>query len=273
MRKILITALFGAFAVAQETAPAPAASNHALLYSLDATTRTDGDEYRGEHIVRYTYKFADGYKLMPAILFNTFYTKDAAGDFQDSITNNQVRVEWETPKLWDVLGFKTDVRIRYALNTAVPSKDSGSYGAITLRPNFDKEFGSKFSLRITPKLTVHAQRNGYSRANGDRNPLVRAGVELIPSYKFTENLSLSYDLDVGGTYMGDGANGDDNLLVQGDFYHEIELMYNIVALNDLGVGLLAYNDFGNGFGNHAQAEFAKDDETFVGLRIQKTFEL
>jgi len=272
MKKLLITALFGAFAVAQETAPEAAPSNHVLLYSVDATSRTDGDEFRGEHILRYTYKFADGYKLMPAVLFNTFYTKDAAGDFQDSIEHNYMRVEWETPKLWEVLGFKTDIRIRYAFNTAVPSKDSGSYGSVTFRPNFDREFGSKFSLRVTPKLTAHLQRNGYSLSTGDRNPLVRAGVEFLPSYKITENLTLTYDLDVGATYMADGGNGDSDTLINADFYHEIELMYNIVALGDLGVGLLAYNDLGNDF-NQREAKFVKDNETFVGLRIQKQFEL
>ena len=50
-------------------------------------------------------------------------------------------------------------------------------------------------------------------------------------------------------------------------------MYNITALGDLGIGLLVYNDFGSGFGNHQKGELVQNDETFAGIRIQKQFEL
>lgn len=277
MKKLLITALFGAFAVAQETTPEAAPSNHSLYYSLDATSVLDGNKYQGDHFVKYTYKFADGYKLMPAVLMSTDYARDnSSADWHENIANQYVRVELDTPKFWEILGLKTGVRFRYYLPTTVGDE---SYGYLSTRLLMDREFSSNFSLTIMPKFNVFFQRNGYNRAADvsedrtfkDRNPLVGFALEIIPQYKFSENLTLAYDFDISSKYYGDSSEGDSNLLVSGAIYHELELMYTVSSLGDLGLGLIAFNEFK--FGNHASAEVAKDNQTNVGLRIQKTLDL
>lgn len=276
MRKILITALFGAFAVAQETAPEAAPSNHVLFYSLDATSVLDGNKYQGDHFLRYTYKFADGYALKPAVLMSTDYARDnSSADWEENFANQYVRVELDTPKFWDLLGFKTGVRLRYVLPTTVGDE---SYGTLSTRLVMDKEFSSNFSLTILPKFNTFFQRNGYSRSGDvakpifkDRNAILGAALEIVPQYKFTENLSLIYDFDISAKYYGDSSDGDSNLLVSGLIYHELEFMYNIEAASDLGVGLLVFNEFA--IGNHSSAELAKDNQTNVGLRIQKSLDL
>lgn len=267
MKKLLVTALFGAFAVAQETAPTAAPSNHSLFYTVDATSRLDNKKYQGEHLVTYTYKFADGYKLTPGLSFFTNYTENASGDWEDSVEHSFLRLQWDTPKFWDIAGFKTGVRVRYIVPTA--SDDEG-YGVISGRLQMEQEFNSHFNLTVIPKLNVFAQRNGYARASGDRNPLLGVALEILPQWKFSEVLTLTYDLEVSGTYLGDGFNGDNNLVVNGKVYHEVELMYTIAAAGDLGVGAIAFNEFK--FGNH-QASLLTDTTTYAGIRLQKNFDL
>jgi hypothetical protein len=267
MKKLLVTALFGAFAVAQETAPEAAPSNHSLFYTVDATSKLDNKKYQGEHMVAYKYKFADGYSLRAQLSYFTNYEEDAAGDFQDEISHSFLRFVWDTPKYWDILGFKTGVQVRYI--TPSGAEEEG-YGRVSPRLIMEKEFSSSFNLTIIPKATVYAQRNGYSRASGDRNPLLHVGIEVLPQWKFSEDLTLTYDIDLAGVYMGDSFAGDDNLLVEGAVYHEIELMYNIAAAGDLGVGAIVFNEFS--FGNH-QATLINDTNTFAGIRLQKDFEL
>ncbi|MEZ4813764.1 MAG: hypothetical protein R3A80_00965 [Bdellovibrionota bacterium] len=269
MKKLLITALFGAFAVAQETAPEAAPSNHSVLYQLDATTVLDGNKYQGDHFIRYSYKFADGYKLMPAVLLSTDYARaNSSAEWHDTFANQYVRVELDTPKFWDIVGFKTGVRLRYYVPTTVGDE---SYGTLSARLMMEQEFNSHFNLTLIPKLNMYLQRNGYNRASGDRNNIVGLALEILPQYKFSEDLTLTYDFEISGKYLGDSFAGDNNTIVKSSIYHEIEFMYNIASAGDLGLGLIAFNEFA--IGNHSQAEVAKDNETNVGIRLAKSLDL
>ncbi len=274
MKKLLVTALFGAFAVAQETTPVAAPNTHAIFYSLDTLYKLNGRQYKGEHLAQYVYTFSGGYKLKPTVLFQTNYQKDSAGDYQTVAENQYVQLRWSTPKLWDIVGFKSNYELRYTAPTSEGEQLAGSYGHFSNRLIMEKEFSSSFNLTVIGKLGLYAQRNGNQvRAGGtDRNKLVGLTLEVDPQYKFNENLTLTYVGEVTGTYFADGVGSDDELLVKGGLYQELELMYTVESLGNLGLGLVAVNDDVE-FGNSKKAKPYKGDFLWVGTRINKNFEL
>jgi hypothetical protein len=285
MKKILVTALFGAFAVAQETTPAKAPSNHSISYSLDLDYKLNGKQYEGEHLVQYTYKFADGYSLQPTVRFFTNYDKVAPNKWHDVEKNDYIQVRWSTPKLWEILGFKTNVHVRYTAPTSkAGAQTQGSYGTLSPRLIMEKEFNSHFNLTLIPKLPIYLQRNGNNvkpggdpdaSIDGDRNPIVGLALEIAPQYKILDNLTVTLDLEIAGVLDGDAGNGNSNTIVEGGFSEELEVMYTFKELGNLGVGWIINDGEGHDFGNHKKAgnHLTDGDSFWTGVRVQKAFNL
>ena len=269
MKKFLVTAvLFGAFANAQEVTPTAAPSSHSLFYAVDADSRIDGDYYEAEHFLKYTYKFANGYKLAPGLSWITSKTKDSATNKWGDIQNKHefLRVELDTPKFWDIAGFKTNVKWRYVLPTAV---GDDSYGVLSNRLIMEQEFNSSFNLTLIPKLNLYFQRNGHNAA-GEGNKIVGLGLDVQPQYVIMENLTATLLLSVGGNYVAEGRDGSKDAYYSGVFEDELEIMYTVKSLGDLGVGVFVADE-GNTFDK--KFELFQDNHVSAGLRVQKALDL
>ena len=297
MKRILITAaLVGVFATAQtknerkEGSPEaipnnskatlvspPPASKHSILYSLDSDYRLDGARWENEHLVRYTYLINDDYKMTVRLSFWSDYEKsDTDGKFGFNVKHQFLQTELYGPTFAEIAGFKTRWYVRASLPTSNSAQEAGSYGAISPRLLMEQKFNNSFNLTVIPKVSLNIQRNGYPIRGGkpdSRNDLVRLGIEIVPQWVIIPDvLTLSYDLDLGGTYKGNSYAGDKNFLVEGDFNQEIELMYTIKSAGNLGIGAIVEND-GLTFGNHAEMKIFKTGETFIGGRLNKNFDL
>ncbi len=275
MKKFLLLGFVGAFAaIAQEPTAEVPASNHSLDWSTDAGIRQDGDEQFVDYNFGHTYKLPEGYKIKSQVYFVTNRAKDTATNEWSDInyTHYYVRTTLSSPKLWDILGFKTNYALRYVLPTTEKLQKAGAYGVISPRLVMEKEFSSYFNMTVLPILSVQLNRNGYEYnvpvGSAKRNNLGNVLLEVVPQVKFTKNLTLTYDATFGLTVDGNGPAGQDDLQYYGVFIGDTELLYNIEALGDLGVGIFHYT-FVTKFGNGTNIKVYDDSNSYAGLRLSK----
>lgn len=275
MKKFLFLGFIGAFAaLAQEATTEVADNKHSVDWATDAGIQQDGDAQFVDYNFGHTYKWTDGWKIKSQVYFVTNREKDAATNEWGDIAYSHyyVRTTLSSPKVWDILGFKTNYALRYILPTSEKLQKAGAYGVFSPRLVMEKEFSSAFNVTVVPILSVQLNRNGYEynvpTASAKRNNLGNILLEVAPQWKITQNLSLTYDATFGLSVDGNGPAGQDDLQYYGYFIADTELLYNIEALDDFGVGIFHYT-FVPKFGNGTNVKVYDDSNSYAGIRLSK----
>lgn len=275
MKKFLLLGFICAFIASAEepTAVVADASKHSLDWATDAGIQQDGKAQFADYNFGHTYKWSDGWKIKSQVYFVTVREEDAAGDWGDIQYNHYyVRTTLSSPKVWDILGFKTNYALRYVLPTSEKLQKAGAYGVLSPRLVMEQEFNPYFNVTLVPILNVQLNRNGYEynvpTTSAKRNNLGGVLLEVVPQVKFTKNLTLTYDATFGLSVDGHGPGGQDTVQYYGTFIGDTELLYNIEALGDFGVGIFHYT-FVPKFGNASGVKVYDDTNSYAGIRLSK----
>lgn len=123
-------------------------------------------------------------------------------------------------------GWKTSFLTRWAIPTTPALQQAGGFGELLLRPTFKRDFG-QFGLTVRPQTKfalVDKAYQKYTTPGGSvaGNGLFTWALEIFPSYKIRENMSVTLLTGFSQKYTG-GANG------QSGTWSDMGLSYEVVV--------------------------------------------
>ncbi len=225
-----------AFAFAGVNARAVEAVRGDITVLLEPTIAEKGDKIFSYLYINSAFKLGNDWSLVPEL--NLILGLKEMGEAKTSLEIYYLRMLLVGPTLAS-FGEGNDFALdyRYLVPIDKGSQQAGSMGALKIRPRLSWKFNDNFSALVRSGVAVYFQRNNYQIHNTTLSPamppagnsLLGWDLEVMPTYKFTENVSVGALISPYVILKG-AAKGSDETSLTKKMIHEYAVNINAAGM-------------------------------------------